>query len=141
MGVAHPVNGKLILLASHFPEPAAHFVGKMKWIAENRKRDIPLFEQGKDFPKVTMKNRVTTGDIEIWQTVQLTAHLLTLPDYLPGFFKRHLYQMRVSFGKNVAMFAPLVATVGDMPLKREIFHKFRVNDSDVRIETPSHKEC
>ena len=84
-----------------------------------------------------MKNRVTTGDIEIWQTIHPTAHLLTLPDYLPGFFKRHLYQMRVSFGKYIAMFTPLVATVGDMPLKREIFHKFRVNDSDVRIEIPA----
>ena len=65
------------------------------------------------------------------------AHLLTLPYYLPCFFKRHLYQMRMSFGKYIAMFAPLIATVGDMPLKREIFHKFRVNDSDVRIEVPA----
>ncbi|MBD5189316.1 MAG: hypothetical protein HDS95_03455, partial [Bacteroidales bacterium] len=54
--------------------------------------------------------------------------------YLPGFFKRHLYQMRVSFGKYIAMFTTLVATVGDMPLKREIFHKIRVNDSDARTD-------
>ena len=84
-----------------------------------------------------MKNRVTTGDIEIWQTIHLSAHLLTLPDNLPRFFKRHLYQMWMSFGKYIAMFAPLIATVGDMPLKREIFHKIRVNDSDARIEEPA----
>ena len=137
MGVAHAVNGKLILLASHFPEPAANFIGKMKRIAENCKMNIPLFEQAKDCPEVTVKNRVTTGDIKIWQPVHFTAHLLTLPYYLPGFFKRHLYQMGMSFGKYIAMFTPLVATVGDMPLKREIFHKFLVNDSDVRTDLPA----
>ena len=134
MRVAHSVYGELILLASHFLKPSAHFVGKMKRIAENCKRNIPLFKYGKDCPKVTMKNRVASGDIKIWQTVHLMAHLLTLPDYLPGFFKRYLYQMRVSFGEYIAVFTTLVATVGDVPLKREIFHKFRVNDSDVRIK-------
>ena len=98
----------------------------MKRIAENRKRNIPLLKQGKNCPEVTMKNRVATGDIKIWQTIHLMAHLHTLPDYLFCFFKRHLYQMWMSFGKYIAMLAPLVAAIGDMPLKREIFHKFKV---------------
>ncbi|MDE6369634.1 MAG: hypothetical protein K2K94_10405, partial [Muribaculaceae bacterium] len=47
---------------------------------------------------------------------------------------RHLYQMWVTFGEDIAMLATLVAAVSNMPLKCEIFHLYlfgnkQLNDS------------
>lgn len=44
MRVLHPVDGKLIFFTSHGFEPLARLIGDMEWIAENGKRNIPLFE-------------------------------------------------------------------------------------------------
>lgn len=69
-----------------------------------------------------MKDGITAGDIEIRQPIHFPAHLLALFYYRFCSLKRHLNQVGMSLGKYITMLATLVAAIGYMPLKCEIFH-------------------
>lgn len=123
VGVSHAVDRQLILPTTRLPETPAYPVGDMKRIAEYRKRDIAPMQQVENVPHTTVEQRVATCNIEIWQPVHTSAHILTLVNNLASTLKRHLYKMGMTLGENITVVTPLVAAVGYMPLKSEIFHR------------------
>lgn len=69
-----------------------------------------------------VQHRVASSDIEIGETVDFPAHLLAHLHYLPCLLQRHLLDVGMSLGIDIAMLTALVAAVGDMPLESEILH-------------------
>lgn len=94
----------------------------MKRIAENGERYAAFLYHGQYLPDVAVQQRVSPSDVKVRQPVDFPAHFLTLRGHLLCLVERHLYQMRMPLCEDIAVVAALVATVGDMPLKREVFH-------------------
>ena len=69
-----------------------------------------------------MKNRITTGYKEIRESVHLTTNLPCLVNYIDYLIKWHLNQFIMSLRENIAVFASLVTTIGDMELKCKVVH-------------------
>lgn len=122
MRLPHPVDGELVLIASACFQVGADFIGQVERIAENRKRYIPFPEQCEDIPKPAVQDWVTTRNVEIRQPFHAAAHFHAVVHYLPCPLIRHLHQLGMPFGEDVTVLATLVAAVGDVPLKSEIFH-------------------
>ena len=120
--LAHPVDRKLIFLTPVFLQSLAHLVGEVEGVSEDGKGNIPPFQYGQNSPKILMQDRVATRDVEVGQAFHFLAHILASVDDLLGAFERHLDELGMPLGEDVAMLATLVATIGDMPLKSEIFH-------------------
>ena len=125
MGFTQTVNGKLIFFAAVFFQAAANLVGQVEWIAEDGERNAVLLHQPQQFPEVRVQNRVAAGDVEIRQAVidlaEVQAVIKGVLHLLPG----HCIQLFIAvLGENVAVLAPLVTFIRDMPLKRKIlFHR------------------
>ena len=118
----HAVDRQLIFLAAHSLEPLAHTVGEVKRIPEYGERNILFLQQRNYRPEFAMQNRIAARYVEIGQTIHFAAHVLALSDDLHRFVKRHFDQVRMPFRKNIAVLAALVAAVGYVPLKSEVFH-------------------
>ena len=73
-----------------------------------------------------MKNGVATGDVKIWKTVKSFAKIQAFFYNKLHLFPFHGNDFRVSFCKDVAVLAPLVAVISNMKLKCEILlsHNF-----------------
>jgi hypothetical protein len=69
-----------------------------------------------------MKNRVTTGDVEIWSTVHPLRHITTRRNDCLAPLKTHFNEFRVPLTEYIAMLTPLITFIGDMPLKSKVFH-------------------
>ena len=108
----------------------------MKRVAEDGEWNIPLLEQCENIPEPAMQNGVAARDVEVGQTLHAAAHLHTIVHYLLRPSERHLHQFGMSFGKDVTMLTTLVAAVGDVPLKSEIFHKVCVLRVDYLSPAP-----
>jgi hypothetical protein len=96
----------------------------MKWIAKNRKWNLVFLHQSKQFPEIRMQDRISSGNIKVWDTAKSFAEIQAVLKGLLHLLPCHAIQFFTGItGENVAVFAPLVAFIRDMPLKSEIlFH-------------------
>ena len=95
----------------------------MKRVAENGEAYLLRAESFEEFPEIAVKYRVSASDVEVWCTSESLAEVQAVSEDLPEIFAGHgLRNVSVFAGIDVAVFAALVAFVGDVPLKREIAH-------------------
>jgi hypothetical protein len=125
MGLPQAVQGQLILLAAILLEPLAHLVIQMKWVSENGEGDLMGFQKRKELPEIRMQNGVSTGNIKIRKPVVYLAKVQAVVERVLHLLPRHGIQLLAGIPReNIAVLAPLVAFVGNMPLKRKIlFHR------------------
>ena len=109
----------------------------MERVAENGKGNIPLTKQRENIPEPAVQDRIAPCDIEIGLTFHAAAHLHAVVQHSFCTVERHLHQFGVSLGEDVAMLAALVATVGDMPLKSEVFHILLSYSIDYFAKSPA----
>ena len=108
---------------SHFL-PALRVGGvEIVGVAKGYGRAAAAVDQFQQIPETAMENRVAAGDIEVRRTVHPLRHTADVIERTNQPFPRRFYQRRVSLGEDIAVFAPLVALVGYVPLKGKIlFH-------------------
>ena len=96
----------------------------MKWISEDRKRNFILFHKPQKFPEIRVQNWIAASDIKIRQPVIDLAEVQAVIKRVLYLLPVHAVQLLIAiFRKNVAVLAPLIAFIGDVPLKRKIlFH-------------------
>ena len=70
-----------------------------------------------------MQDRIPSGDVKIRKPAVSLAEIKTIMEGFLHLLPIHRVQfLAVVLRKNVTVLAPLVARVGDVPLKREVFH-------------------
>jgi hypothetical protein len=95
----------------------------MEGIAQNGKGDLVFLHQFQQLPEVGMENGVASGEIKIGESVIYLAKIQTIVEGILHLLPTHGIQgLAVVFGKNIAVFAPLVTLVSDVPLKGKIIH-------------------
>ena len=104
-------------------EPLADLISEMEGVAQDGKGQIPLLQQFCQLPELGMQDGVAAGDVEVGQTPRLLAEGLTVFNDLDHIVKGHLFELGVAAqGVDIAVLAPLVASLGNVPLKRKVFH-------------------
>ena len=92
----------------------------MERIAEDGERNTVLLHQPQQLPEVRVQNRVAASNVKIRQAViertEVQAVIKGVLHLLPG----HCIQLFIAvLGENVAVLAPLVAFIRDMPLEEK----------------------
>ena len=96
----------------------------MEGISKNGEGDVVLLHQPQEPPEVGVKNRVAAGDVEVGQAVINFTEIKAVVKGVLHLLPVHGIQLfAVVLREDVAVLAPLVALIGDVPLKRKIlFH-------------------
>ena len=119
--VAQAVKRELVFLTTEGVHALADFGCEVERIAHQREGYAVRVDEFKQIPKARVQNRVATCDIEIWGAVHLVSHALNVGKGANEPLPRCFNECGVSFGKDIAVLAPLVAIVGYVPLKGEVF--------------------
>ena len=124
VGFTQAVNGKLIFFAAVVFQAAADFIRQVEGVAQNGEGDVVFRHQSQQLPEIRVQNGVAAGDVEIRQTVIDLAEVQAVVEGVLHLLPGHCIQLLVAvFRENVAVLAPLVAFIRDMPLERKIlFH-------------------
>ena len=94
---------------------------KVERVAHDGKRDSPFFEQSQQPPEIRVQDRIAASEIEIRQTAVHFAKVQTVIEGVLHLRPAHGIQLFTSIaGKDIAVPAPLVALIRNMPLKRKI---------------------
>jgi acyl-CoA synthetase (AMP-forming)/AMP-acid ligase II len=120
-----PIDGQLIFLTAGFLQSAADLIIQMEWISKNSKRNLILFHQSEESPEIRMQDRISSGNIKIGQTFIHLAEVEAIVKGVLHLLPCHGIRFFTDISReNIAMFAPLITLIGDVPLKRKIlFHK------------------
>jgi hypothetical protein len=125
VGAPQTVNGQLIFLTAAVLQPTAHLIGQVEGIAQNGEGNFLLLHQLQQLPEVGMEDGVSAGEIKIGKTAIYLAKVQTVVEGILHLLPAHGIQgFAVVFGKNVAVLAPLITFIGDVPLKGKILHGF-----------------
>lgn len=117
------VQGQLILLTAAFLQPPAYLVIQMEGIAQDGEWDAMFLHQSQQIPEVRVQDGVAASDVEVGQAAVDLAEVQAIVKGVPHLGPGHGVQLLAGvLCKNVAVLAPLIALVGDVPLKGEIFH-------------------
>lgn len=112
------IERQLVLMASAIVQPTAHIVVKMKGIAEYGEWNATLPQCFSKHPKLRMKNRVATCNVEIRFTFCLTAKDLYIIEHTKHIVCRHLLKLGMRpKGIDITVLATLVASLCYMPLE------------------------
>ena len=96
----------------------AGFVVQMKGVAHDAPHETTFVQKLRQAPEVGVQDGIAPGHVEIGLSIELFAKSLGLIDDFLHLAPRHARESSaVAVGENVAMFAALVAFVGDVPLK------------------------
>jgi hypothetical protein len=99
------------------------FIGQVKWIAKYCKTYFVGFEEFHQIPKPAMEYGIASGYVEIGNAIRLFAHIQTVVENRFNFSPGHFFNLEMNIlGEYIAVLTALVATIGNMPLKSEIFH-------------------
>lgn len=118
MGLAQAINGELVFLAAVRLQPAAYLIRQVEGVAQDGKGD-PIFpHQSQKLPEIRMQDGGAAGKVEIWQSVvnlaKIQAVIKCILHLLPG----HAVRLFIAvFRKDIAVLAPLIAVIGDVPLE------------------------
>ena len=97
----------------------------MKRITENGKRYAVFMKQFQQLPKIRMQDRIASGNIEIRETVVSPAKIKTVIERVLDLLPVHGICFFAGISReNVAVPAPLVAFIRNVPLKRKILLHF-----------------
>lgn len=132
-GVSEPVvcftqtiNRQLVFFVAICFQLAAYMVIQMKRISKNGKRYTVFMKQFQKPPKIRVQNRISSGYIEIWQTVIYLAKINAIIKSVLHLLPIHrIYIFSVISRKNITVLAPLITFVCNVPLKSEILFRLR----------------
>ena len=116
-----PVYGELVLLAAIIFQLSTNLVRQMERITQDGERNLPFLEHPQNLPNLRMQHRVPAGDIEIRHALlHPGAHVHTIVDNPTGIRQTHGNELGMPLGKDVTVFASLVAVISDVPLECEV---------------------
>ena len=126
VGLPEAVQGELVLPAAVVPEFLAHVIGEVEGVAQDGKGKVPLLQQPGQLPELGVEDGVPAGEVEVGQAAGPAAEGLAVFDDPDHVLQGHLLELGVAAqGVDVAVLAPLVAGLGDVPLKSKVFHGIR----------------
>ena len=124
VGLAQAVQGQLVLSAAAVFQLAADFRRQMEGVAHQGKGDPGELEDLEQRPELRVQDGVAPCDVEVGQAAGLLAEGFAVFDHRHHVLQRHLLEFGVAAQSiDVAVAAPLVAGLCDMPLKCEILHR------------------
>ena len=121
MGLPQTVQGKLILLTAERFQFPADLVIQVKGISHDREWDMVFMKQLQQPPEVRVQDRIAAGQIEIRKSAVNFAEIETVIECVLHLLPGHAVELSAGIaGENIAMLAPLIAFIRDVPLKRKI---------------------
>jgi hypothetical protein len=121
MGLPQAIQGKLIFLTAKRLQFPADLVIQVKGVSHDCGRDMVLMKQLQQPPEVRVQDRISAGQIEIRKSAVYFAEIETVIERVLHLLPGHAAWLSAWIaGENIAMLAPLIAFIRDVPLKRKI---------------------
>ena len=121
MGLPQSIQGKLIFLTAERLQFPADLVIQVKGVSHDCEWDMVFMKQFQQPPEVRMQDRIAAGQIEIRKSAVNFAEIETVIECVLHLLPGHAVELSAWIaGENIAMLAPLIAFIRDVPLKRKI---------------------
>ena len=121
MGLPQTVQGKLIFLTAKRFQFPAELVIQVKGVSHDREWYMVFMKQFQQTPEVRVQDRIAAGQIEIRKPAVYFAEIETVIECVLHLLPGHAAWLSAGIaGENIAMLAPLIAFIRDVPLKRKI---------------------
>lgn len=122
---AQSIDRELIFVASVRAQSVAHLVAEVEWITQNGEGDFVLLKQRQNIPETRMQNWVATREVYVREAQHTLTHSLDVAERVLDLLVGHRLEREcIILREDVAMFATLVARIGNVPLESKIFHNF-----------------
>ena len=126
MRFLEPIERELVFATPQLFHAGADLIGQMERIAHHAPHKTALVQELGKAPKIGMKNGVAARNVKVRLTTDALAEGLSLIDDLDHLLPRHALKTRAgAVGKDIAVFAALIAFICNMPLegKRRLLHR------------------
>ena len=115
------IERELVFTTTQLFHASTDLVGKMERIAHHAPHKTSLVQELGQPPKIGMKNGVAARNVKVRLATDALAERLGLIDDLDHLLPRHALKTSAgTVGKDIAMFAALIAFIGNVPLKSKI---------------------
>ena len=87
-------------------KPLTDRIIQVKRISENAPCDAFFFQKLRQFPKITVQDRITARDVKIGSPTELAAHIFAALDHLFHLLPRHFREcLAVILSENITVLA------------------------------------